>query len=116
MSKLIIFVLLIAAGLAMIALCGWLLKWRTTQSAPFILHKWSTWLAGINAVLWAHLTATSGSLLGFVYFVPQWAQIPLVIIVFLVGWIIPVVAANVKQHAIVEKVANADPAPNQPCP
>lgn len=92
--------LLFGAALILLGLAAWLLEWKPTIDWPFFWRKWSTWLAGLNAALWAHITATSGMLLGFVAFIPLKLQIPAVIAVFLIGWIIPVVAAHIRQSKV----------------
>lgn len=94
---------LVLFGTIAIAACAWLLQWRFTDDWKLAFRKWSTWFAGLNAVLWAHITATSGSLLGFVGFVPKSWQIPMAVAVFVIGWIIPVLVAHIKQQKLQER-------------
>jgi hypothetical protein len=70
----------------------WRLWWR----------RWSTWLAGVNAALWASITAKSGMLLGFIPFLPprwQWAGVALT---FVITFIAPVLVAQIKQKKLEE--------------
>lgn len=74
-------------------IAGWRHWWR----------RWSTWLAGINAALWATITAQSGLLLGFIPFLPprwQWAA---VVLTFVITFIAPVLVAQIKQKKLEEK-------------
>lgn len=93
-------VILLIAGLVLFGLATWLLEWKPTVDWPFFWRKWSTWLAGLNAALWAHVTATSGFLLGFAMFIPPYLQTPAVIAVFIVGWIIPLVVTHIRQNKV----------------
>lgn len=72
---------------------GWRLWWR----------RWSTWLAGLNAALWASITAKSGMLLGFIPFLPFRLQWLAVVLTFAITFIAPVLVAQVKQKKLEEK-------------
>lgn len=69
-------------------------------------RRWSTWLAGLNAALWASITAKSGMLLGFIPFLPprwQWAGVAAT---FVITFIAPVLVAQIKQKKL-EEARNA---------
>lgn len=87
-------------GAVLIGAAAWLRKWQATPDAPDFWKKWSTWLAGLNAAAWAYVTATSGSLLGFVFWIPRAYQVPAVIAIFIIGWVLPVITAHIKQSNI----------------
>ena len=71
----------------------WRLWWR----------RWSTWLAGLNAALWAYITAHSGMLLGFLPFVNrEWRGIATGA-VFAIMFVVPVLVRHIKQPAIKDK-------------
>lgn len=101
--------ILVAVGFLLLGLAAWLLEWKPTADAPVFWRKWSTWLAGLNAAAWAHVTATSGALLGFVAFIPGYLQIPAVLAVFVIGWIIPVAVAHVRQTKLDAKRQELNP-------
>lgn len=92
--------ILLALGVLLLGVAGWLLKWKPTIDAPFFWRKWSTWLAGFNASLWAYATAHSGMLLGFLPFVPPHYQGFAAGAAFVVAFIVPVVAANIRQQTV----------------
>jgi len=79
-----------------------LLDWKLTIDWPFFWRKWSTWLAGINASLWTYVTAHSGMLLGFVPFVSRSYQGFAAGVVFVLAFIVPVIAVHIKQPAVRE--------------
>jgi hypothetical protein len=70
----------------------WRLWWR----------RWSTWLAGLNAALWANLTAKSGLLLGFIPFVPASWRGMAVGATFAVTFIVPVLVVHIRQTKLAE--------------
>lgn len=100
-----VIVIFLALGGALIVTAGWLLRWQTTPDAFVFWRKWSTWFAGLNAALWASLTANTGMLLGFIGFIPQRFQIPAVAFVFVICWALPVIIAHIKQPKLEVKVA-----------
>lgn len=70
----------------------WRLWWR----------RWSTWLAGLNAALWANLTAKSGLLLGFIPFLPaNWRGVA-VGATFAIAFIVPVLVVHLRQAKLAE--------------
>jgi hypothetical protein len=90
-----IFCVLLA--LALIAVTAWLLDWELIDDWRLWWRKWSTWLAGGNAALWAQLTDSSGKLLGFVGYIPDKYRPYAVLLVFVFTWAIPVLAAHIRQ-------------------
>jgi hypothetical protein len=71
-------------------------------------RRWSTWLAGLNAALWASITAQSGLFLGFIPFLPPRWQWLAVVLTFVVTFIAPVLIAQVKQPKLKEKADAAE--------
>lgn len=70
---------------------------RLIDDARLWWRKWSTWFAGLNAALWAYITAHSGLLLGFLPFVStKWRGLATGA-VFAVAFIVPVLVAHIKQ-------------------
>jgi len=64
--------------------------------------RWSTWLAGLNAALWANLTAKSGLLLGFIPFLPaNWRGVA-VGATFAIAFIVPVLVVHIRQAKLAE--------------
>lgn len=100
--NIIIFCVLLAG--ALVACTAWLLKWELTDDAGVFWRKWSTWLAGGNAALWAQLTDSSGYLLGFAGYVPQSYRPFVVMGIFIFGWAIPVLTAHIRQSKLAGKV------------
>lgn len=64
------------------------------ENARHWRRKWSTWLAALNAGGWVM------ALLPFVTFLPWEAQVPVAIVIFLVGWAVPVLAVHIKQKGL----------------
>lgn len=64
------------------------------ENARHWKRKWSTWLAAINAGGWVL------ALLPFVSFFPFAVQIPAALVIFLVGWALPVLTINIRQKGL----------------
>lgn len=89
--------LLIVTGILLTGIAAWLLEWKPTADWPLAWRKWSTWLAGLNAALWAYITAHTGLLLGFIPFVSSDYRGFAAGAVFVVGVILPVLAVHIRQ-------------------
>lgn len=92
--------LLFGVGLILLGITAWLLKWRLTIDWPFFWHKWSSWLAGLNAAAWAYVTAHSGLLLGFIPFVSRSYQGFTAGVVFVIAVVVPILTVHIRQQKV----------------
>lgn len=64
--------------------------------------RWSTWLAGLFALIVGYFTAYPGQLIGLVAYVPeQWRPIASVAVSFTV-FVVPVIINNLRQTKLME--------------
>lgn len=79
---------------------------KLIEDARLWWRRWLTWLAGLNAALWAVITAKSGMLLGFIPFLPASWRSFAVGATFALTFIAPVLVAQIKQKKL-DEVRNA---------
>lgn len=81
-------------------------------------RRWSTWLAGLNAIFVGYVFSQPILVIGLLGFVPYgMLQIILIVIAALLAFALPVFVATLKQPALeakIEEKKNADPTPNSP--
>ncbi len=71
---------------------------KTVIPWRFVFGKISTWLAALNAGGWVLV------LLPFAAYLPKRLELPAVVVLFVLGWLVPVYIANIAQPKLKAKV------------
>lgn len=67
--------------------------------------RWSTWLAGLNAVFVGYVFSQPILVVGLIGFVPGRWQVPLAIIAAMLAFALPVLVAHIRQPKLAEQRA-----------
>lgn len=83
-------------------------------------RRWSTWMAGLNAIFVGYVFSQPILVIGLLGFIPYGhLQIFVVVIAATLAFVLPVFVATLKQPALdakIEEKKDAEPPSNAPCP
>jgi hypothetical protein len=67
-------------------------------------RRWSTWLAGFNAILVAYVFSQPAIVIGLLGFAPGGWQIPLAVVLAVLAFGLPVLVAHIQQPKLDAKI------------